>query len=126
MGHTVIGNHGVMRTLRVWMVFAAVLSLPVAVAAANTEVRLYIVTDYRYVPEKGKRSDPILGQSLCGTRCNAIATDYLNVVEPGGWRLIKVAANRELTVPLNNPFVGGQCVCITDEFVVRVDHLNRP
>jgi hypothetical protein len=94
-------------------------------AASGPEVGLFVVTDYSYEQGKGK-DDPVMGQSLCGTRCNAIATDYLNIVEPGGWRLIKVATGRKLSIPLNNPFMGGHCICVVDEYIVKVDHLNKP
>ena len=111
--------------------FLALLALSLLLAsaadllAAAADVKLYIVTDYRYLPGKTK-GDPVMGQSLCGTRCNALSTNYLNIVEPGGWRLIKIADGRVLTVPLNNPFMGGDCVCVVDEYMVKVDHLNKP
>jgi len=104
---------------------ALLLALPVLAQADNTEVQLYLVNDYRY--EQGTATDDqVLGQSLCGTRCNALATDYLNIVEPGGWRLIKVADNREMVVPLQNPFMGGRCICVVDEYLVKFDYLNKP
>lgn len=93
--------------------------------AATAGQKLYIVTDYRYLPGKAK-SDPVMGQSLCGTRCNALSTNYLNIVEPGGWRLIKISDGRALTVPLNNPFMDGDCICVVDEYTVMVDRLNKP
>lgn len=113
-----------MTTLRI-LLCTVLLALPSAVLAGSAEVQLYLVNDYRYAQGTSK-GDPVLGQSLCGTRCNALATNYLNIVEPGGWRLIKVASGRELTVPLNNPFMGGHCVCVVDEYLVKVDHLNKP
>lgn len=93
--------------------------------AATAGQKLYIVTDYRYLPGKAK-ADPVMGQSLCGTRCNALSTNYLNIVEPGGWRLIKISDGRALTVPLNNPFMDGDCICVVDEYTVTVDRLNKP
>lgn len=108
------------------LLMALILLLPsVRVQAAEAEVQLYIVSDYRYevVPGKG---DPVIGQSLCGTRCNALSTNYLNIVEPGAWRLIKIATGYELSLPLNNPFMGGRCICVVDEYMVKVDTLNKP
>ena len=105
------------------LLLAGMLSI-LMVAAAAGEERIFIVKDYRYLP--GKTGDATNGQSLCGTRCNALSTDYLNYTEPGGWRLIKVADDREVLLDLNNPFMDGQCVCVADEYEVRLDELNRP
>jgi len=115
-------RQGILALLALFLLLASSADL---LAAAAADVKLYIVTDYRYLPGKDK-GDPVMGQSLCGTRCNALSTNYLNIVEPGGWRLIKIADGRVLTVPLNNPFMGGDCVCVVDEYVVKVDHLNKP
>ncbi|MDK9718142.1 MAG: hypothetical protein OEL57_09585 [Trichlorobacter sp.] len=114
-------RQGILTLLTLFLLLASSADL----LAAATDVKLYIVTDYRYLPGKTK-GDPVMGQSLCGTRCNALSTNYLNIVEPGGWRLIKIADGRVLTVPLNNPFMGGDCVCVVDEYVVKADHLNKP
>jgi hypothetical protein len=93
-----------------------------APAAQDEMVRVFIVTEYRYDPcDSG--GDPDIGQSLCGTRCNALSVDYLNYVMPGGWRMIKVAGGREMVVELNNPFMGGKCICIADEYQVKVHDL---
>lgn len=112
--------------LKRMLLVGLLLAVPSTVLAVDAEVRLYLVSDFRYERAGSTKADPVMGQSLCGTRCNALTTDYLNVVEPGGWRLIKVAGNRELSVPLNNPFMGGRCICIVDEYMVRVDYLNKP
>ncbi|WP_281184324.1 hypothetical protein [Trichlorobacter lovleyi] len=114
-------RQGILALLALFLLLAPAADL----LAAAEDVTIYIVSDYRYLPGKAK-GDPVMGQSLCGTRCNALSTNYLNIVEPGGWRLIKVAGGRVLTVPLNNPFMGGDCVCVVDEYVVKVDRLNKP
>lgn len=87
--------------------------------------RIYIVTDYRYVAEGQKEASDI-GQSLCGTRCNTLSADYLNYLEPGGWRLIKVTSNKELNIDLSNPFKTGKCICTADEYIAIIDNLNKP
>jgi hypothetical protein len=102
-------------------------SQPLAVSAQNarpSEERVYIVKSYRYDPGSSA-GNPETGQSLCGTRCNALSADYLNFTEPGGWRVIKVASDRELTVDLNNPFMSGRCICIADEYLVKIDDLTK-
>lgn len=102
------------------------LMLPVAALAGNpAEEHVYIVKDYRYLPPGSSAGDTETGQSLCGSRCNALSFDYLNASEPGGWRIIKVADDHELTVDLNNPFMIGKCVCIADEYRVQRDDLNH-
>ena len=91
-------------------------------AAQDEMVTVFIVSEYRYEPgETG--GDPDIGQSLCGTRCNALSVDYLNYVMPGGWRMIKISGNQEIVVDLNNPFMGGKCICIADEYRVKVHDL---
>lgn len=91
-------------------------------AVQDEMVRAFIVSEYRYEPgESG--GDPDIGQSLCGTRCNSMSVDYLNYVMPGGWRMIKVSGNRELVVDLNNPFLDGKCICIVDEYLIKVNDL---
>ena len=87
--------------------------------------KVYIVNDYRYDPV-GSGGDPDTGHALCGTRCNAISVDYRNYIDPGGWRFIRVAENREVPLELNNPFIGGRCVCLADEYLVVVNDFNRP
>jgi hypothetical protein len=93
-------------------------------AEVTADERVYIVKDYRYVPGTPP-GDLEIGQSLCGTRCNALSFDYLNVMEPGGWRVIKVASNVELTVELRNPFMKGTCVCLADEYLVKPDTFKK-
>ncbi|RJQ67141.1 MAG: hypothetical protein C4519_24565 [Desulfobacteraceae bacterium] len=91
-------------------------------AAQEEMVTVFIVSEYRYEPgETG--GDPDIGQSLCGTRCNALSVDYLNYVMPGGWRMIKISGNQEIVVDLNNPFMGGKCICVVDEYRVKVHDL---
>ncbi|MCK9296802.1 MAG: hypothetical protein M0P70_17190 [Desulfobulbaceae bacterium] len=93
-----------------------------APAAQGDVVKVYIVNEYRYEPgPSGAHAD--IGQSLCGTRCNALSVDYLNYVEPGGWRLIKISGNQQLLVDLNNPSLDGKCICIADEYRVKVNDL---
>jgi hypothetical protein len=85
--------------------------------------RVFIVNDYRYDPGNSG-GDPDTGHALCGTRCNALSVDYRNFIEPGGWRFIKVASNREVALDLGNPFFDGKCLCIADEYVVRINDFN--
>ena len=84
--------------------------------------KIYIVNDYRYEPGSSSQDDD-LGHALCGTRCNALATDYRNFIEPPGWRIIRIAADKEMPVDLNNPFMDGHCICVVDEYVVKVNEL---
>jgi len=96
------------------------ISLASSAFAAEPPEKVYVVNDYRYVPAN-ETDDRETGLSLCGTRCNALSTDYLNITEVGGWLLMKGEANRELTVELNSPFIKGQCICIVDEYLVKKD-----
>ncbi len=50
----------------------------------------------------------------------------MNITMPGGWRLIKVKENSEITVSLESPFMKGECVCTADEYTVQIDELGRP
>jgi len=93
-----------------------------APAAEDEMVKVFIVSEYRYEPGPSG-GDLDIGQSLCGTRCNALSVDYLNYVAPGGWRLIKIAGNQQLLVNLNNPFLDGKCICVGDEYQVKVNDL---
>jgi|GEM_PF-1218307 len=86
---------------------------------------VFIVHEYRYEPGT-TAGDPDTGQALCGTRCNALSVDYRNFIDPGGWRFIKIASDREVTLDLGNPFFGGQCVCTADEYIVRLNDFNKP
>jgi hypothetical protein len=112
-----------------------VLSLPLSAVAGelqlgakNAEETIYIVNEYRYVPA-GPTDDTEVGLSLCGTRCNALSTNYLNITEPGGWLMMKGASNKELIVEIKSPFIGGHCVCLVDEYRVtrdeRYDRVDR-
>jgi len=105
------------------------LLLPLCAGAADDDPagqdgseKVYIALEYRYDPgEGGEDSD--IGQSLCGTRCNALSVDYLNYTSPGGWRMIKVADRRELTIDPGNPFLTGKCICVVDEYLIKVNEL---
>jgi len=107
------------------LVLAGLLTLPLAAAAEETGQKVYLVKDYRYEPG-GSTGDPEVGQSLCGTRCNALSSDYLNFIEPGGWRMVKVASDSEVVLDLGNPFMQGECVCLADEYLVKLVEYNRP
>ncbi len=85
----------------------------------------WLIKDYRYVPASDK-DNPDTGLALCGTRCNAMTTDYRNVIDPGGYRYIRIAEDRELVIQLDNPFIGGHCVCVADEYVIRINDLTGP
>lgn len=113
--------------LLAFSLMASVLLLSLTVAASAQEQKqqeapekVYVVSDYRYVPANDT-DDRDIGLSLCGTRCNALTTDYLNITDVGGWLLMKGAVNREVAVKLNNPFIKGQCICIADEYLVKRD-----
>ena len=84
----------------------------------STEEKIYLVNEYRYVPAN-ETDDRDVGLSLCGTRCNALATDYRNITEPMGWQMMKGATNQELVVELNSQFIGGHCICVVDEYLVK-------
>ena len=109
-------------------VLAALLLLPLPARAAQ-EIqgidgeRVFMVNSYRYQPGDSG-GDPDTGHALCGNRCYALSVDYRNLLEPMGWRIIKVASDKEVTVDLENPFIGGQCVCIADEFVIQLNEFN--
>lgn len=90
----------------------------------DAEESIYIVSEYQYVPSN-LTDDTEVGLSLCGTRCNALSTDYLNITEPGGWLMMKGARNKELIVEINSPFIGGHCVCLADEYLVTRDERNK-
>lgn len=88
--------------------------------AAAADEKAYVVHEYRYVPATAA-DDRETGLSLCGTRCNALSTDYRNISEPMGWQMIRVATGQELIVELNSRFIGGHCVCVVDEYMVKID-----
>jgi hypothetical protein len=95
---------------------------PAGIEGEPLKERVFVVKDYRYEPGTAGE-DLDLGQSLCGTRCNALSIDYLNITMPGGWRMTRVASDRNLTVPLDNPFMEGMCICVVDEYLVKVHDL---
>lgn len=78
----------------------------------------YIVNDYRYEPGDSG-GDPDTGLALCATRCNALSADSVDYMMGGGWEMRKIAVDRELTIPLGNPFMKGDCICTVDEFLAR-------
>ena len=92
--------------------------------AKDQPERIFIVNEYRYEPG-AKSGDADLGQSLCGTRCNALSVDYQNYLGPPGWRITRIAHNKEIPVDLNNPYLDGTCICVADEYIVRVTELYK-
>jgi len=80
---------------------------------------VFIVREYRYEPPKGETANLEIGQSLCGTRCNALSSRFEGYIKPRGWRLIKTVGDVEQAVDLDNPFLKGKCMCLGDEY--RVD-----
>ena len=90
--------------------------------APEPEEHVLVLKEYRYVAVPGG-GDELTGFMLCKNRCHALSVDYLNYTTPGGWYLQRVADNKEVTVDLDNPFMKGQCVCVADEFVVKVNDL---
>lgn len=84
----------------------------------------YIVNDYRYDPA-GSDGDPETGHALCATRCNALSFDYADFVMADGREVKKVAADREITVSLDNPFMKGNCICSVDEYLIKPNLRNR-
>lgn len=112
-----------------WFFLPVFLFFPLCAAAADDAPaeqdeleKVFIVLEYRYDPGEGGK-DADIGQSLCGTRCNALSVDYLNYTGPGGWRMIKVADKRELTIDMGNPFLTGKCTCVADEYVIKFNEL---
>lgn len=83
---------------------------------------IYLINDYRYEPGNSG-GDPSLGHALCGIRCNALGSDYLNYAMDTGMRLTRVEADATLKVDLKNPFMGGDCVCIVDKFLTQENDL---
>ena len=111
------------------LLFLVALTLPFTTVAADKvkpeDQQVFVVNDYRYDPGISG-GDPDTGHALCGTQCNAMSYDYRNVIDPGGWRFILVAEGRELIVPLHNPFMGGNCICTADEYVIKINDFDRP
>lgn len=85
----------------------------------------YVVYDYRYDPA-GSGGDPDAGHSLCATRCNALSFDYADYLMADARELRRIVTDRELTVPLDNPFMKGNCICTVDEYLIKVNERNRP
>jgi hypothetical protein len=93
--------------------------LPPALAAEPVvDKKAFMVNDYRYEPPEGATANLDIGLSLCGTRCHALSENFASYIKPGGWRLIKIAGNVTIRVELNNPFLGGQCVCVGNEYKI--------
>lgn len=114
--------------LMIWCAaFALMLPFPLLAAEemAPGEQQAWVVNDYRYVPGSSQDNSDI-GLSLCSTRCNAMTTDFRNIIDPGDWRYIRVAENRELKVELNNAFIDGYCICVADEYLVKLNEFDRP
>lgn len=113
--------------IRILLLLAALLHQPLAVLAEDSPAaeEVYVVKDYRYEPG-GSGGDPDTGHALCATRCNALSFDYQDYLMPGGWELIKISTNRDMRIPLNNPFMEGDCICTVDDYVVKVNNRNRP
>ena len=115
--------------IRMILLIPAIIWLAAATAVAAggplAGERVYIVNDYRYAPG-ATGENPEQGHAVCAVRCNALSVDYRNYIEPGGWRFIKVASDRELTIEPGNPFILGHCVCTVDEYVVQLNTFNRP
>lgn len=108
--------------------FLLVLLAPLQAVAeeANSQgEKAYIVNDYRYDPA-GSGGDPDIGLSLCSTRCNALSFDYADYVMADPREVQRVASDREITLPLNNPFMKGNCICTVDEYVIKPNIRNRP
>ncbi len=108
------------------LVFFFALLLPFS-AAAETGAEgdtVFLIKDYRYEAGSGS-GDEVMGLSLCATRCNALSSDYLNFVEPGGWRMVKIAGDKEVILDLKNPYMDGRCICTVDEYAVKLDEYNR-
>ena len=118
-----------------WLALAAsVLMLSAAPAvAAEGEGQVaegetaYIVNDYRYDPA-GSGGDPDTGHALCGNRCNALSFDYADYLMADAREVKRVAAGRELTIPLDNPFLQGNCICSVDEYLIKPNtrHQRKP
>lgn len=111
------------------VIVSALLVLPVAAACAEgidvqPGEKAYIVNDYRYDPG-GSGGDADTGHALCATRCNALSFDYADYLMADAREVKKVAADREITVPLDNPFMKGNCICAVDEYLIKPNTRNR-
>ena len=83
---------------------------------------VYVSKDYRYTPADATE-DADVGLFLCGTRCNALSVDYLNITTPGGWRMLRVAKDHEVLIDLTKMGINGNCICIADQYVVKVNNI---
>ena len=92
------------------------------VAAGETA---YIVNDYRYEPA-GSGGDANTGHALCGNRCNALSFDYADYLMADPREVQRVATGRELTVPLDNPFMKGNCICTVDAYLIKPNTRHQP
>jgi len=88
----------------------------------RAEEHVFLTKGYRYDPA-GPNEDKDLGLFLCGTRCNALSVDYLNITSPGGWRMIRVAKDREKVISLKNMGLDGSCVCTGDDYLVKINDI---
>lgn len=114
-------------TVTNWILVILLLApLPVFAAdGAEKNANAYIVLDYRYDPA-GSGGDPDTGHALCATRCNALSFDYADYVMADPREVQKIAAGSEVTFPLDNPFMKGNCVCTVDEYIIKPNVRNRP
>jgi len=104
------------------------LSSPLALAAEEATAgaqTAYVVNDYRYDPA-GSGGDPDIGHSLCATRCNVLSFDYADYIMADPREVQRVASDSEITLPLDNPFMKGNCICAVDEYVIKPNVRNRP
>lgn len=85
----------------------------------------YVVNDYRYLPDAGQ-PDTDVGHALCATRCNAMSFDFADYLMAQPHEIRRLAVGRELTVPLDNPFLAGRCVCTADAYLIAPNLRNRP
>ncbi|MCP3177502.1 hypothetical protein MJO47_10355 [Desulfuromonas sp. KJ2020] len=86
------------------------------------EELVFVTKGYRYEPAD-TTEDEDLGHFLCGIRCNALSVDYLNITSPGGWRMLPVAQDTEVVIPLDKMGVYGTCTCEGDEFLVKINNI---
>ena len=114
-----------------WLALAASVLLLSAVPAFAAEGQgaggetAYIVNDYRYDPA-GSGGDADTGHALCGTRCNALSFDYADYLMADPREVKRVTAGRELTIPLGNPFMQGNCICTVDEYIIKPNTRHQP
>lgn len=106
-------------------VLVLVSTFPVKPAAAGGDAtrqqgkeKAFMVQEYRYEPPQGDNGNLDIGQSLCGTRCNAISDNFGSYLKPRNWRLVKIAGGVERSVALDNPFLKGNCICVGDEYLI--------